>query len=103
MGTPHTLLIDFPILNMSSFYVKSIVRKIDLNSTLMESNPAYYQDPEDVRVEVGQVGSGPNQEHLTDQVMKLLFFDPDFPSNFWFWIFPRFLDFILFFEFSRAS
>ena len=58
---------------MSSFYVKSIVRKIDLNSTLMESNPAYYQDPEDVRVEVGQVGSGPNQEHLTDQVIKFLF------------------------------
>ena len=57
---------------MSSFYVKSIVRKIDLNSTLMESNPAYYQDPEDVRVEVGQVGSGPNQEHLTDQVIKFL-------------------------------
>ena len=50
----------------------------------MESNPAYYQDPEDVRVEVGQVGSGPNQEHLTDQVIKFLFFDPDFPSNFWF-------------------
>ena len=53
----------------------------------MESNPAYYQDPEDVRVEVGQVGSGPNQEHLTDQVIKFLFIfviDPDFPSNFWF-------------------
>ena len=71
---------------MSSFYVKSIVRKIDLNSTLMESNPAYYQDPEDVRVEVGQVGSGPNQEHLTDQVIKFLLFLLfwDFPSNFWF-------------------
>ena len=38
----------------------------------MESNPAYYQEPEDVRVEVGQVGSGPNQEHLTDQVIKFL-------------------------------
>ena len=59
---------------MSSFYVKSIVRKIDLNSTLMESNPAYYQDPEDVRVEVGQVGSGPNQEHLTDQVIIFFLF-----------------------------
>ena len=56
---------------MSSFYVKSIVRKIDLNSTLMESNPAFYQEPEDVRVEVGQVGSGPNQEHLTDQVILI--------------------------------
>ena len=37
----------------------------------MESNPAYYQEPEDVRVEVGQVGSGPNQEHLTDQVILI--------------------------------
>ena len=59
----------------------------------MESNPAYYQDPEDVRVEVGQVGSGPNQEHLTDQVIKLLFFDPDFPSNFCFEFSRVFLDF----------
>ena len=37
----------------------------------MESNPAFYQEPEDVRVEVGQVGSGPNQEHLTDQVILI--------------------------------
>ena len=37
----------------------------------MESNPAFYQEPEDVRVDVGQVGSGPNQEHLTDQVILI--------------------------------
>ena len=64
----------------------------------MESNPAYYQDPEDVRVEVGQVGSGPNQEHLTDQVIKLLLIRIS-RQIFGFEFFRVFLDFILFLNF----
>ena len=69
----------------------------------MESNPAYYQDPEDVRVEVGQVGSGPNQEHLTDQVIKFLLIRIGISRQIFGFESSRvFLDFILFFEFSRA-
>ena len=52
---------------MSSFHVKSITRKIDTNSSLMESNPAFYLGPEEVKVEFEE-DSGPNQEHFSDQV-----------------------------------
>ena len=56
---------------MSSYYVKSIIRKIDTNSTLMETNPAFYHEPDDVKIEVNPVGSGPSQEHFTDQVTSI--------------------------------
>ena len=34
----------------------------------METNPAFYHEPDDVKIEVNPVGSGPSQEHFTDQV-----------------------------------